>query len=451
MTNATMRIRALAPVTLLALAAAGCSADKILTTPPTTVVAAQTAVTDAVSAAAAVTGMYDALQSGSYYGTDFVILGDLASDNTQHSGTFSTYRQTDQNLLIADNSTVAGIWRAIYAGINNANNVLAKMPDASFLDAKTRNQYVGEAYFLRALGLHNATKFWGAVPIVTAPVADAAEAGNVARSDTAKVYQQILADLDAAEKNITNPKQTLQASLGAVRALRARVKLYRADWAGALAAAQSVDAMGYTLVPKYEDLFTLNGSTTAEDIFRLRFSDTDQNSESYYYYPKALGGRYEVAPTTDLRTSYSPNDLRFAWNIQQSGSRFFGAKFRSVSGTEHLHIIRYAEVVLIEAEALARLGRLPEAAAQLNKVRARAGLAPFAVNVGTPLQAVIDAIIAERRLELAFEGDRWPDMVRTGMAATFLTLKKSPLTQMLFPIPQRDRDVAPQLTQNPGY
>ncbi|WP_284350484.1 RagB/SusD family nutrient uptake outer membrane protein [Roseisolibacter agri] len=443
-----MRIRQWASGALLALAAVGCSADDILTTPPTTAVAATTAITDPVSAAAAVAGMYDALGSGRYYGTDFVIFGDLSSDNTSHSGTFSTYRNADQNALLADNTTTAGIWRQIYTGINTANNVLARMPDATYLTTALRDQYKGEAYFLRALGHHNATKLWGAVPVVTQPTTSAEEAGQVARADTATVYRQILADLDSAEKYIGSGKRTTTASLGAVRALRARVKLYRADWAGALAAAQSVDAMGYTLVPTYSDLFSLTGSATAEDIFRLRFSDTDQNSESYYYFPKTLGGRYEVAPTTDLRSAYAATDTRLAWNIQTSGTRVYGAKFRSVSGTEHMHVIRYAEVVLIEAEALARLNRLAEAVVQLNKVRTRAGVAPVAA---TTQQAVIDAIILERRLELAFEGDRWPDMVRTGLATSFLAAKGAKTTQALYPVPQRDRDVAPGLTQNAGY
>jgi hypothetical protein len=435
---------------LLALSA-GCSADKILTSKPTTTVPAETAVNDPVSAAAAVSGMYDALQSGSYYGTDFVILGDLASDNTQHSGTFATYRATDLNNLLADNTTTAGIWRAIYSGINNANQVLQKLQTAPYLTDAVRNQYLGEAYFLRALGHHNATKLWGAVPVVTAPVSTPTEAAGVVRADTSKVYQQILADLDQAEKLMTNQKQTRQGSLGGVRALRARVLLYRRDWAGALAAAQSVDAMGYALAPTFSNLFTTTGSDTPEDIFRVKFSDTDQNSESFYYYPKAIGGRYEVAPTAALAAAYPTGDARGAWTIQTLSNRLYGAKYRSVSGTEHLHVIRYAEVVLIEAEALARLNRLPEAVVQLNKIRARAGVPAFVLIPTTNPQAVIDAVIAERRLELALEGDRWADMVRAGLATTFLASKNAAATQALFPVPQRDIDVAPGLTQNPGY
>lgn len=453
-----MRLQQLAPGALLALAAVGCNPDRVLSTTPTTRAPAETAVNDPVSAAAAVAGMYDALQASAYYGADFVIFGDLSSDNTAHSGTFGTYRAADLNNLLADNGTVAGTWRAIYAGINNANQVLAKFPAATYLSAATRNQDLGEAYFLRALGHHNAMKYWGAVPVVTTPVTSPAEAATVTRADTAAVYKQILADLDSAEKLMTNAKQSRQGSLGGVRALRTRVKLYRGDWAGTLAAAQSVDAMGYALAPAYADLFATTGSNTSEDIFRLRFSDTDQNSESSYYYPKTLGGRYEVAPTANLQAAYPAGDARLAWNIGTSSNRLYGAKFRSVSGTEHLHVIRYAEVLLAEAEALARLGRLDEALVPLNKVRTRAGVAPLTVAALSTQANVIDAVIRERRLELAFEGDRWPDMVRTdlvsggkGLASAFLAAKSAAATQILFPIPQRDRDVATGLTQNPGY
>jgi hypothetical protein len=455
-----MRIRQLAPAAILALAAtAACSTDRILSVTPTTVAPAGSAVSDPQSAAAAVAGMYDPLQDDNYYGGDFVVFGDLSGDNVQHSGTFVSYRETEQNNILADNVTIASIWREIYRGVNAANNVLAKIPGATYLAAATRNQYVGEAYFMRALGHHNAQKFWGAVPLVLKPVDTPAEAGEVTRSDTGAVYRQILLDLDSAEKYLTNQKQTRQGSVGGTRALRARVRFYRGDWAGALAAAQTVDALGYSLAPNYATLFTAGGSDTPEDIFRLRFNDTEVNYLSYYYYAKANGGRYEVAPTADLQAAYAAGDTRATWNFLTAANRsVYAAKFRSVSGTEHLHVIRYAEVLLIQAEALARLNRVSDALVPLNQVRTRAGIAALTLaDVPTP-QSAISAIIAERRRELAFEGDRWADMVRTdlisggnGLATAFLRAKNAAVTQVLYPVPQRDRDVAAGLTQNPGY
>lgn len=451
-----MRLRQLAPAAALLplLAAAGCTPDKALSVQPTNVVAAPVAVTDAVSAGAAVAGMYTALQDASYYSTDFTVLGDLSGDNTRHSGTFITYRQADQNNLLADNGTIAGVWRAIYGGINRANSVLARLPGTTaYLDDATRNQYAGEALFLRALGHHNATKLWGAVPVVLTPINVPADAGNVVTADTAAVYRQILADLDSAEQVIGGVQQTRRASLGAIRALRTRVRLYRRDWAGTVAAAQSVAALGYRLAPSYATLFTATGSDTPEDILRLQYNDQNTNSLSFYFYPGALGGRREVAPDASLRTAYPAGDARLAYNIGVTGGgTVYGSKYRSITGTENPHVIRYAEVLLAQAEALARLGRLAEAVVPLNLVRARAGVAAYVVGTGAAAQQeLVDAVIAERRLELAFEGDRWPDMVRTGLAATFLAAKGAAPFQVLYPIPQRDRDTAPGLTQNPGY
>lgn len=456
-----MRLRQLAPAAALLplLAAAGCNPDKVLSVQPSNVVAAPRAISDAVSASAAVAGMYtnlqfDPNQTPWYYSSDFTVLGDLSGDNTRHSGTFITYRQADQNNLLADNGTIATMWRAIYAGINAANSVLAQLPKTTaYLDSTARKQYAGEAFFLRALGHHNATKLWGAVPVVLAPISTPADAGQVVTSDTAAVYRQILADLDSAERVIGNGRRTRQASLGAVRALRTRVLLYRRDYAGTVAAAQSVAAMGYQLAPSYAGLFAATGSDTPEDIFRLRYNDQNTNSLSFYYYPGSLGGRREVAPDASLRNAYPAGDARLAYNLGVTGGgTVYGNKYRSVTGTEHLHVIRYAEVLLAQAEALARLGQLAEAVVPLNAVRARAGVAAYVVGTGaTAQQDLVNAVIAERRLELAFEGDRWPDMVRTGQALTFLAAKGAPASQALYPIPQRDRDTAPGLTQNPGY
>ncbi|HLA64449.1 MAG TPA: RagB/SusD family nutrient uptake outer membrane protein, partial [Rhodothermales bacterium] len=110
---------------------------------------------------------------------------------------------------------------------------------------------------------------------------------------------------------------------------------------------------------------------------------------------------------------------------------------------------RFAEVVLTRAEALARQGRLAEAVVQYNRIRVRAGLAAHVLGTDvTSEDEVLAAIWNERRLEFAFEGDRWPDLVRTGRVPTVMGI---PATAALYPIPQRELDIAPNMTQNPGY
>jgi hypothetical protein len=173
-----------------------------------------------------------------------------------------------------------------------------------------------------------------------------------------------------------------------------------------------------------------------------------------------LGGRYEVAPTQGPggildafdpasggdSANYNPTDARGVWSVRVD-SKTWASKFRNPSGDEDVHVIRLAEVILIRAEALAHLNRLPEAVAEYNRLRVRAGLAPDPV-VGLTQAGVLAAIARERRLELAFEGDRWPDLVRVGEAVTLLGLTAQ---QTLLPIPQNDIDTAPGITQNPGY
>jgi starch-binding outer membrane protein, SusD/RagB family len=285
--------------------------------------------------------------------------------------------------------------------------------------------------------------------------------GHGRSSTTAQVYTQILSDLAQAEQLITAGRsQTLQGSLGAAFAIEARVRLYQQDFAGAEAAAAKVEAMGYSLAPNFSDLFDATGNKTTEDIFRVQFTPTQSNLVGFYYLPKPLGGRYEDAPTIGTAgiiaafdpaslgdiANYNPTDARGIWSISQSGTKTYAAKFRNPGGDEDLHVIRLGEVILIRAEALARLNRLPEAVAEYNRLRVRAGVAADPV-VGLTQAGVLAAVARERRLELAFEGDRWADLVRTGVAIALGV----PAQQTLLPIPQAEIDVAPNITQNPGY
>ena len=126
----------------------------------------------------------------------------------------------------------------------------------------------------------------------------------------------------------------------------------------------------------------------------------------------------------------------------------YGAKWRTGIGAEDIHVFRFAEILLLLAEARARQNNLTGADSALTPIRTRAGLP--AAGLGTMSQAnAIDTILNERRLELAMEGDRWPDLVRTGRVQNFLPTVAA--FQTLYPIPLNELDVAPGLVQNPGY
>ena len=456
---------------LLVLAAVGLSAcNSALDVSPTSAISSDVAIVDAVGARAALQGAYQGLQLNGLYGHDLVDWTEVLSDNARWVGTFDNYGDADAHLLRSDNVTAAAIWNAAYNEINRVNQILAKVPALTDLDDAEKNEILGEAYFLRALTYHNLVKLFGnpgtlGVPLVLEPVTSATEANQATRAAGSAVYTQILADLAQAKQLITAGRsQTRQASLGAASAIEARVRLYNGDYAGAEAAAAAVEAMGYTLAPTFSDLFDATGSNTPEDIFRVTFTPTQAQSASFYYLPKALGGRYEVAPTTATDNAlgttgiiaafdpasggsianYNPTDLRGKYSIARAGTRTYAAKFRNPAGDEDLHVIRLAEVILIRAEALARLNRVPEAIAEYNRLRVRAGVAPDPTTL-TQAQALA-AIAKERRLELAFEGDRWPDMIRTNTGLTNI-----PAAQDLLPIPQSELDVSPNMVQNPGY
>ncbi len=445
----TMRTRILLPA-LLALAIAGC--DSILTTSPVNEVGDDQAIVDAAGAAAARAGAYSALESGNSYGQYLLTYADLPTEDVEHSGTFSWFAEWGSRNFKSDNQGVNAVWDGIYLAMARANVLLARLPNVEGLDQATLNEYLGEAHFLRALDLHNAVKFWGDVPMPLAPAASVQDAAEIARTPKAQVYQQILDDLSQASQLISNATQTRKASLGAVQALKSRVLLFMEDWQGVVDAANATEAFGYTLAPNYADLFDANGADTPEDIFRVDFTLQQSNSMGTYYRARSSGGRAEVQPTKVLYAAYEPGDVRRDWSLTfqtRGGGTYFGSKWPTGSGAEDIHVIRFAEVLLNRAEALAHLGRLQEAVADYNRVRERAGLAPHVLGVDVSTQQeVLAAVWHERRVELAMEGFRWPDLVRTGRAQAVLGVQAY---QLLWPIPQAELDVAPNLTQNPGY
>ncbi|MEO8879091.1 MAG: RagB/SusD family nutrient uptake outer membrane protein [Gemmatimonadaceae bacterium] len=442
-----MRNRLLMPAILLGFAAA-CNGPLDVTSKNT--IPTPNAITDSSSARAAVAGMYHGLQSLDSYGETIPEVGDLSSDNAEFSGTSTSYGEIDDNQISTFNTAVLSQWAQSYDNINRANSILDKMGSLTNIADDTKAQLSAEAYFVRALMYHDLVKYFGDVPIILHPTTDPNAGSSITRAPVSAVYDRILEDLDSASARMADSSSTTTASAGAVRALRARVLFYRDDYVGAEAEAHAVeDDFGYDLAPNYSDLFTASGNSTPEDIFKLIAGvKADQQSYlSYDYFAKAVGGTYLLRPTRDLLNAYEAQDLRGQWNISFAGSRRYGSKYRSITGTENFPVLRLGEIILIRAEALARNGHLPEAVAEMNKTQARANATLFVLGSHTA-QDVIDAIVAERRLELALEGDRWPDLVRLGTAATVLGIDP---TQTLYPIPQSEIDVTPGLTQNPGY
>jgi hypothetical protein len=366
---------------LLVVFAAGC--NNVLDVHPINEVDESQAITTPAGARAAVAGLYDGLQgspSWSYYGGELLFFGDLSSDDVEHTGTFTTFRQIDQNGITSDNSDIENLWDAAYRVIGRANIVIEKVPNVQGLDPAERDDLLAQAYFIRALSFHNLVKLWGdtaasglGVPLVLIPPSDISEASQATRATSGEVYAQILSDLGDAQTRIGSSTDPHRVTLMGIHALRARVYLYQKNYAGAETEAETVAGGGFSLASAYGDLFTAEGDDTPEDIFRLHFDAVDYCWEGYYYLPYEVQGRGEIEPSVDLILAYSPGfngspatfvttDERGMWNITffdpLNGASVYGSKWRTGIGAEDIHVFRFAEVLLIQAEAEARQNKL---------------------------------------------------------------------------------------------
>jgi hypothetical protein len=441
------------------LTVSGC--DKVLNTEPYDRVSASGEIVDASTARAALNGAYATLQSTGMYGQYLLSASALTSHESEWTGTFQYLGDMATNIITADNTAVTTMWNAHYVQIDRDNTILQRVPAATGIPAATSNEIVGQAYFLRALSYSNLVKYWGPVPMPLVSVTSPNDARDYTRAAVADVYTQILSDLDKAAQFVKSTSNTRMATVKAVQALRARVFLYRAsipgattaaaDYQSALGAANATLGSDDALHASYASLFTADGTDTPDDIFRVAFTASEASSLGNYY---LQAGRFEAGATTEQFNSYEAGDIRRNLSMSlrsNSTNKYQNIKFPTRLGTEDPHVIRKAEVMLIKAEAMARLNDLPGAVAEYNKVRGRATLPPHVLGVNVTTQAdVLAAIDRERRSELAFEGDRFPNLVREGQAVSFLGIQNRTF-QTLFPIPIAEIATSPKLTQNPGY
>jgi hypothetical protein len=441
----------LVPAFLTIIALGACDTDSLLNPLPVDEISDAIAITDATSARAALNGAYSSLQG--LYGASWVIWVDLLTDDVEHTGTFDSFADGDLHNFRPNMGTIDGIWTTHYGGIDRVNRIIHKVPSID-MDAADANQIMGEAYAIRGLLYFNLVRAWGGVPLVLAPSANLQEAGQVSRATAAEVWAQIEADLAQAASMLAGSSNDVHTFFtpGGITAVEAKVALYQEEWATAEAKArQLVNGGDYALVSDLRDAFTADGDASSEDILRISFTATEWCSQGWWY---RYDGRLEVGATWEIYGLYEPGDLRYDLNFD--GTRSDGiqvVKWPTPIGAEDIHVIRYADVLLMLAEALAEQNDLSEAVGYLNQIRARAGVGEHVF--GTDLvtqQEVLDAIYLERRLELAFEGERWHDLVRTGRALDVLGASgRFEPHEVLWPIPVGEMDTAPNLVQNPGY
>ncbi|MDB5116795.1 MAG: starch-binding protein [Mucilaginibacter sp.] len=435
------------------LAAMLLSCNKSLDVSPKDQTSDDLTIVDGNSAQTAVRGIYYELESNDYYGYTFQTLGFFSGDNIQYVGSQTVNQQLTNHAVSSDLAALNTSWSAIYNTINRANNVLAKVPSlattATFTDA-LKNQLLGEAYFLRALGYFDLARTWGGVQLILTPTVSAADQTKLKRSSQADTYAQVLKDLTQAETLLPNTTNRIRATRKTAYALHARLALYQNDWANAeLYATKIITDNSYVLIAPYNAFFANNATATQESIFELYYNTNVTNSEASQWQPTTNGGVGWVIPSSSIVTLLTNpltggNRNTLIQTVVSSGvTKYYGNLYYRAPGTDPAFLIRLAEVYLIRAEARAQQSNLigaNSAASDLNAVRARAGLA---VTTATTQSDLLLAIENENRVEFAFEDHRWYDLVRTGRAGAVLGITDN--SKLLLPIPYAQTLIDPNL------
>ncbi|HSK19291.1 MAG TPA: RagB/SusD family nutrient uptake outer membrane protein [Longimicrobiales bacterium] len=432
----------------VAAAAVLAACDSPLDTNPTASIDAETALSTPRGIELGLNGAYRSLQPGDLYGVNLMVYPDMYADNLDFTGTFQTDREVAQRNINATNGAVLDMWEEMYDGINRTNNILDAIPNVGALSSSEAAQYRGEALFIRSLHYSLLAGYFGDVPIVTEPSRGVGEESLVSRSPVAEVYAMIIADLEEAATLLAPGHVAGRATADAANALLARVYLETGAYAQARDKATLLIESGeYSLPADYATVFRTNNSS--ESIFELQYSINNSNSQAFWFYTPDLGGRWGYSPTADLYAAFEPGDERLDVTIGIDAGDRYGNKYEKIeNGDDNIVVLRLAEMYLIRAEANARLNAAPAVVrADIDEVRNRAGLPDLPTTVDTQ-QELFDAILQERRVELAFEGLRFFDLRRLGVATTLLQI---PATHLLWPIPQAERDVNTALTQNDGY
>jgi starch-binding outer membrane protein, SusD/RagB family len=386
-------------------------------------------------------------------------------------------------------------WTTLYQGIKQANVVINQVP-AIQMDPNLKGRYVAESKFLRALFYFDLVRAWGGVPVVTTLVPPL----KLPRSTAAQVYSLITSDLLSAIDSLPDQSQLApadygRATKGAAEALLSKVYLFEKDFPDA--ETYSVDVINsaeYSLDPDFVHTFSVDGNFNSEAIFEigaLAIEDGDAGGNQFGNTQGVRGlpnkGWGFNRPSIDLRNTFESGDPRKKGTIINLGDTIDGTFITGddqtpdsgivngiyqvecynrkvwVDGTSTIsewswnrRLIRYSEVLLIAAEASNEDGKTSQALQYLNEVRARAreGNNSILPDVTTTNQdSLRTAILHERRVELALEGDRFWDLVRTGNAVAVLgPLGFQSGKNELLPIPQSEIDLSEgSLTQNPGY
>jgi len=437
------------------------------------------------------------------------LFGEMRSDNTtyQYNPADRGLEQRefiDQFLVGATAEPLQLYWQQNYTGIARSNEIIARIGDITMTDA-LKNQYTGEALFLRAFNYYNLVVQFGGVPLRLTAAQSPADAISKGRATVDEVYAQIIADLkDAA---IKLPAKYVAADLGratqgAALSLLGKVYMMQKKYPEALTELRKVQTLGYSLMPNYSDVFSPSQKNNIESVFEIQYLGSQPALASNFMYqfapwnsgsivtgdagtPLGSGNGWNI-PTQDLINAYEAGDIRKDVSLAVGFTDLTG-KFQNLAYVkkynhgfvdrgrtdDNFPVIRYADVLLMIAECLNEQGFAAggEAFTLLNQIRSRARLEPKTAGNANPLlnvdnqQAFRVALLQERRVELAFENQRWTDLLRSGKAVeTMIEQGKYEIAnkpnvpagsylvttnKLLLPIPQREVNLD-NLTQNPN-
>jgi len=397
----------------------------------------------------AINGAY-APSRGLYNGNNGAwAMGELRSDNTTYK-----YNPNDRGTIQAEyvkdftdqntNPVPQSKYVIDYTIIARANQVLAPIDAVSF-DATEKNNIKGQAYFLRAFAYFDLVQYFGSVPLHLTPVTTLSGTA-LPLSSIADVYAQIISDAKQAATLLPNKSvQTPgRVTSGSATTLLGNVYIVLKQWANAETTLKSIT--GYSLMANYADVYDPAQKNNKESIFEIQFKQGTEGFASNFFYTflvRPISGTEVTAvtgipenslttegyniPTPDIIAAYEPGDTRLAASIGYITAS--GVSYPYIKKYAHTHtltnntdddwpVYRYAEVLLFIAEALNEQNKTSEALTFLNQVRTRAALPN---STASSQSDVRNAIMNERRIELAFENKRWLDLVRTGTAQTVMS------------------------------
>lgn len=434
---------------------------------------------------------------------DLMLIAEAHSDNAYAGTTGSEVVPVENNLLEGSNSVLARDWNSYLTDVAQANTIIDnidKVPDAT-LTTQERKEWKAEAKIFRALIWFDMVRIWGHIPVVTKEGVDIT-AENIEevyplyypkQNTPEEVYAQIIKDLtealpDAPAKAANN-KTLFSKSVARALLAKAFAEKPMQNYNKVVQYANEVIADGFTLLPSYADLFSLNAAgddlkvrNSAESILEAQYFTGGGNWVSWMFgrdlldYEENFTWAKWVTPSRDLIRAYdAEGDLErlnqsvvyytTTWSNYYPSNKY-AFMFKMRSEVNSIIKIRLADILLLKAEALANLGgaaNLQEATGIVNQIRSRVKLSNLTAAQTASSETLLNAILHERRLELAFEGQRWFDLVRFGKVEEVMNSLNSrdegrlPLRRVfdqnsyLLPIPQSAIDLNNNLVQNPGY